>query len=193
MESMRRLLGSSSNRRILAVVCVAAGWFLLVLVRLVDLQVLQHEQLSAKAARQHVGSVDIPARRGHLIDRHGRELALSMQMDSIGIFSNHVSDPPAVAAALAEAVAVDEQALAGPESAATAEVIPACRFASVLTTTLAVNDDAFEPCSACSTMSVSISDAASSLGGSPLSMWRKFAACPRSALAATGSRPCRRW
>ncbi|MXY68509.1 MAG: transpeptidase family protein [Acidobacteriia bacterium] len=109
--SMRRLLGSSSNRRILAVVCVAAGWFLLVLAKLVDLQVRQHEQLSAKATRQHVGSVDIPARRGHLIDRHGRELALSMQMDSIGIFSNHVSDPPAVAAALAEAVAVDEQAL----------------------------------------------------------------------------------
>lgn len=109
--SMRRLLGSSSNRRILAVVCVAAGWILLVLAKLVDLQVLQHEQLSAKATRQHVGSVDIPARRGHLIDRHGRELALSMQMDSIGIFSNHVSDPPAVAAALAEAVAVDEQAL----------------------------------------------------------------------------------
>ena len=59
---------------------------------------------------------------------------------------------------------------AGPESAATAAVIPACRFASVLTTTRAVNDEAFEPCSAWSTMSVSSSDAASSLGASPLSM-----------------------
>lgn len=113
MAAIRRLLGSRSNRRILAVVCVAAGWFLLVLAKLVDLQVIQHEQLSAKATRQHVGSVEIPAHRGHLIDRHGRELALSMQMDSIGIFTNHVSDPPAVAAALAEAVAVDEQALGG--------------------------------------------------------------------------------
>ena len=108
---MRRLLGPSSNRRLLAVVCVGAGWFLLVLARLVDLQLLQHEQLAAKAIRQQVGSVDIPARRGHLIDRRGRELALSMQMDSIGIFSDHVSDPPAVAAALAEAVAVDEHVL----------------------------------------------------------------------------------
>ena len=109
--SVRRLLGSRTRRRVLAVACVAAGGFLLVLARLVDLQVLQHEQLYAKAMRQHVGSVDIPARRGHLIDRRGRELALSMQMDSIGIFSDHVSDPPAVAAALAEAVAVDEHAL----------------------------------------------------------------------------------
>lgn len=109
--SVRRLLGSRTKRRMLAVACVAAAWFLLVLARLVDLQVLQHEQLYAKAMRQHVGSVDIPARRGRLIDRRGRELALSMQMDSIGIFSDHVSDPPAVAAALAEAVAVDEHVL----------------------------------------------------------------------------------
>ena len=109
--SVWRPLGSSSNRRILAVAFVAAGWFLLVLARLVDLQVHQHEQLSAKAMRQHVASVEIPAPRGHLIDRRGRELALSMQMDSIGIFSDHVSDPLAVAAALAEAVAVDEHAL----------------------------------------------------------------------------------
>ena len=111
VASMRRLLGLRSSRRTLAVACVAAGWFLLVLARLVDLQVLQHEQLSARAMRQQVGSVEIPARRGRLIDRRGRELALSMQMDSIGIFSSDVSDPPAVAAALAEAVAVDEHAL----------------------------------------------------------------------------------
>ena len=111
VTSVRQRLGPNANPRVLVVACVAAGWFLLVLARLVDWQVLQHEPLSAKAMRQHAGSVEIPARRGHLIDRHGRELALSMQVDSIGIFSNHVSDPRAVAAALAEAVAVDEHAL----------------------------------------------------------------------------------
>ena len=106
-----RLLGSPSERRVVAVACIAAACLLLVLARLVDLQVLQHDQLYSKAMRQHVGSVDIPAPRGNLIDRRGRELALSMQLDSIGIFSDHVSDPPAVAAALAEAVGVDEHAL----------------------------------------------------------------------------------
>ncbi len=111
LGSARRPLGPRASARVLVVACVAVGWFLLVLARLVDLQVLQHEQLSAKATRQHAGSVEIPARRGHLIDRRGRELALSMQVDSIGIFSNHVSDPRAVAAALSEAVAVDERAL----------------------------------------------------------------------------------
>ena len=111
LASARRLLGPRASPRLMVIACVAVGWFVLVLARLVDLQVLQHEPLSDKALRQHAGSVEIPARRGHLIDRHGRELALSMQVDSIGIFSNHVSDPRATAAALAEAVAVDEHAL----------------------------------------------------------------------------------
>lgn len=110
-ESLWRALGLRSNPRILVVACVSTVGFLLVLAKLVDLQVLQHEQLSATAKRQHVGNVEIPARRGNLIDRHGQALALSMQMDSIGIFSDEVSDPSAVAAVLAEAVAVDEQAL----------------------------------------------------------------------------------
>ena len=111
VASLWRSLGPHASPRVLVVACVAVGWFLLVLAKLVDLQVLQHEQLSEQAARQHSDSVEIPARRGHLIDRHGRELALSMRVDSIGIFANQVSDPREVAAALADAVAVDEHAL----------------------------------------------------------------------------------
>ena len=108
-----RRLGPHASRRLLLVVGLVAGWFLLVLAKLVVLQVLQHEQLSARALRQHASSLEVPARRGRLIDRRGRELALSMQVDSIGILSDHVSDPRAVALALAEALAVDEQALRG--------------------------------------------------------------------------------
>jgi hypothetical protein len=51
-----------------------------------------------------------------------------------------------------------------------AAVIAACRFASVPATTRAVNAEAFDPCSACRIMSVSISFAASALGGLPFSM-----------------------
>ena len=59
---------------------------------------------------------------------------------------------------------------AGPDSAATAAVREACRLASVPVTTRAAKDEALEPCSACRTMSTSMSRAASSLGSSPLSM-----------------------
>ena len=59
---------------------------------------------------------------------------------------------------------------AGPESAAMAAVTAACRSASVLVTTRAVKEEALEPCSAWSTMSVSMSLAASPLGASPFSI-----------------------
>ena len=111
VASARRPLGQHANLRVVVVALASAGWFALVLARLVDLQVVQHEELAERALRQHAGSVEIPAPRGQLIDRHGRELAMSMQVDSIGIFSDHVSDPRGVSAALAEAVAVDENAL----------------------------------------------------------------------------------
>ncbi|MCY4188440.1 MAG: hypothetical protein OXD30_08150 [Bryobacterales bacterium] len=48
-----RRLGPHASRRLLLVVGLVAGWFLLVLAKLVVLQVLQHEQLSARALRQH--------------------------------------------------------------------------------------------------------------------------------------------
>ena len=111
LASARRPLGLHANVRVAVVALASVGWFALVLARLVDLQVIQHEEFAERALRQHAGSVEIPAPRGQLIDRHGRELAMSMQVDSIGIFSDHVSDPRGVSAALAEAVAVDENAL----------------------------------------------------------------------------------
>ena len=82
---------------------------------------------------------------------------------------------------------------AGPDSAATAAVAAAYNSASVPATTRAVNDEAFDPCSACSTMSTSITLAASALGATPFSMYRKFAAWPRVGLAGTGARPLRMW
>ena len=82
---------------------------------------------------------------------------------------------------------------AGPERAATAAVTAACSVASVPVTTLAVNDDALEPCSAWSTKSLSISLAASSDGASPFSMVRKLAAWLKFISGATGSPPARIW
>ena len=97
-------LGRHGRARIRAVVVGALVWGLLVVSRLVDLQVLQADHLSEKAVRQHQATVDIPARRGVILDRHGRELALSIPAESIGVFSDKVEDPEALAATLSEAL-----------------------------------------------------------------------------------------
>ena len=97
-------LGRHGRARILALVVGALVWGLLVVSRLLDLQVLQADRLSEKAVRQHQATVEIPARRGAILDRHGRELALSTPATSIGIFSDKVEDPEALAATLSEAL-----------------------------------------------------------------------------------------
>ena len=46
--------------------------------RLVDLQVVNHETLRARAERQHHQLVEIGGQRGAILDRQGRELAVSV-------------------------------------------------------------------------------------------------------------------
>lgn len=57
--------------------------FFLVSLRLVDLMILNYERFSERAQSQHVKVEDIQIRRGMIFDRHGRELALNIDLDSL--------------------------------------------------------------------------------------------------------------
>lgn len=104
-------LGRRGRMRVLCFGLAVLLWFGLVVVRLWDLQVLQGGRLSEKAVRQQEAQVDIPARRGGILDREGAELALSTPVQSIGVFADRVEDREALAALLAEVLQVDEVAL----------------------------------------------------------------------------------
>ena len=107
----RNSLSKHGRVRIRAVVIGASFWGLLVVSRLLQLQVLQADDLSEQAVRQQQATVDIPARRGAILDRHGRELALSTPAESIGVFSDKVVDPKALAATLSEALNMPQSVL----------------------------------------------------------------------------------
>jgi len=87
---------------------VAAGvlvlWALGIEVRLVVLQVLQHDQLVARAERQQMSTVLAPAKRGEIFDRNGRLLAYSVDADTIYAVPTEVADAAKTAAALCEAL-----------------------------------------------------------------------------------------
>ncbi len=100
-----------AGRRLAWLAGFGALWCLVLLGRLVELQVVRHETLAAKGARQHAATVEVEPLRGGLLDRAGRELALSTPVESIGIFSDQVRDPRAAAADLAEATGVDAEDL----------------------------------------------------------------------------------
>jgi cell division protein FtsI (penicillin-binding protein 3) len=87
---------------------VAAGglvlWALAIEARLVVLQVVQHEQMVARAERQQMSTIDAPAKRGEIYDRNGRLLAYSVDADTIYAVPTEVGDPAKAATALCDAL-----------------------------------------------------------------------------------------
>lgn len=75
----------ASIRRALFVAAFIVFWVMVISVRLVYLQVTQHEKLGERARSQQQESIETASLRGTLLDRHERELARSVQTESIFI------------------------------------------------------------------------------------------------------------
>ena len=88
------------RRRLMVAVGVLACWVLAIEVRLVVLQVWQHDQLTLRAERQQSETQKTPGKRGEIVDRHGRLLAYSVDADTIYAVPTDVADPIKAAAAL---------------------------------------------------------------------------------------------
>jgi len=68
------------------VTVLCAVWivsFVLLLARMVDLQVVRSGALARQAVRQQIESVQLPGRRGLIVDRMGRPLAVNVEVDSV--------------------------------------------------------------------------------------------------------------
>lgn len=57
--------------------------FILVSLRLTDLMIVNHKRLSERATQQYMKVEDIQVRRGIIVDRRGRELALNLELESL--------------------------------------------------------------------------------------------------------------
>ncbi|HXK12502.1 MAG TPA: penicillin-binding transpeptidase domain-containing protein [Vicinamibacteria bacterium] len=82
-------------------------WSLVVGIRLVHLQVLGREFFVQQGARQSERTLNLDPRRGPILDRSGRPLAVSVDAESLYAVPQDVTDPQAAAAALARALSLD--------------------------------------------------------------------------------------
>ena len=69
--------------------------------RLINLQVLQHDYFSLKAAEKHCFRQPIQARRGRILDRNGEELAVNIPVRTVTADGTHIHDSAALAAVAA--------------------------------------------------------------------------------------------
>ena len=88
------------KRRLMVAAGVLACWVLAIEVRLVVLQVWQHEELSARAERQQSETQKTPGKRGEISDRFGRLLAYSVDADTVYAVPTDIVDFAKTAALL---------------------------------------------------------------------------------------------
>ncbi|MCX7913071.1 MAG: penicillin-binding protein 2 [Thermodesulfovibrionales bacterium] len=69
--------------RLIIIACLISSVFLAVVIRLVDIMLLNHSLYVQMAKMQQIKIEEIPIKRGLIFDRKGRELAINVDMESI--------------------------------------------------------------------------------------------------------------
>ncbi|OLE53941.1 MAG: hypothetical protein AUG51_10810 [Acidobacteria bacterium 13_1_20CM_3_53_8] len=102
----------ASRTRALTIASLLILWMLAIGVRLVYLQTVGHDWLTARARAQQEGAVEISALRGVVLDRAERELARSVDVESFFIVPGEIQDVDDTASRMAPLIGVNSSALA---------------------------------------------------------------------------------
>ncbi|MGH9179927.1 MAG: peptidoglycan D,D-transpeptidase FtsI family protein, partial [Acidimicrobiales bacterium] len=112
-RAARRTRRHNPSRRLAVTSMAMVFAFLVLAARVVQVQGLESERYSAFGETQRVRSVDLPADRGSIFDRNGRELALTVQQSTVIADPRLVTDPLGAATALAPVLGMDGAELQG--------------------------------------------------------------------------------
>jgi len=93
-----------SSRRLRFLGLGLAVWGLVVVGRLAQIQIAQGPKYRARAHRQQERRIEVPPRRGPILDREGRELAVAVEAASVYVVLEEIERPEKTAAALARLV-----------------------------------------------------------------------------------------
>ena len=96
-----------SRSRAQVVAVIVFGGAALVLMRLITLQVFQHEYYAERARNQHVRIVEVPALRGTVFARDGYPLAISVRTESAIVNPEEIADPDFFASVTGPALGMD--------------------------------------------------------------------------------------
>ena len=97
--------------RIIAVLFLLVLAFAVVIARLVHLQIVERSRLAARAERQQEQVLILEPKRGTILDRRGRELAVTVDVDSVYGVPSSVDNPRELAARLSSILREDRRQL----------------------------------------------------------------------------------
>jgi len=103
---------TQSTKRLLWLLRALIAWVVVIFLRLIWLQVIQHDDLLRQAQSQQQKVVPIQAQRGSIFDRSGQPLAKSLPAESVLVNPKRVKDAVVTANLLAPILGLDRRQLA---------------------------------------------------------------------------------
>ncbi|MDX9714073.1 MAG: penicillin-binding protein 2 [Dissulfurispiraceae bacterium] len=98
------------KKRAVIISTVVIFGFFIVLLRMVDIMLVNHDRFLAKAQFQQVRKKAVPVKRGIIYDRKGRELAINLDTESIFCDPSEIASPEKAAAVLSKTMNVEPKA-----------------------------------------------------------------------------------
>ncbi|NQY57119.1 MAG: penicillin-binding protein 2 [Ilumatobacteraceae bacterium] len=95
--------------RLIAALIVLAGLLGVIVARVAQLQTSEADSLRSAGSAQWTRSIDLPAQRGTVFDRHGNELALSVPSATISINPKLIENGPATIQLLDDLLDLDDE------------------------------------------------------------------------------------
>ena len=92
---------TTSSKRLLQIFAVLAAWALIVIARLIQVQLVRHDEYTNRAQRQQERTLELSPVRGAILDARGRVLAESVAAESIYADPQAITNRADVAAKLA--------------------------------------------------------------------------------------------
>ena len=92
---------TTSSRRLLQIFAVLAAWAVIVVARLIQVQLVRHDEYVSRAVKQQEQTLELAPVRGAILDARGRVLAESVAAESIYADPQAIPNRASVAAKLA--------------------------------------------------------------------------------------------
>lgn len=95
--------------RIVTLLSLFLVFFIALITRAYQIQVLNGQNLKARADRQHTATLRVESERGIIFDRNGEKLAVSVMSDSVCADPSKIKDVPGTAAKMAAVLNTDQE------------------------------------------------------------------------------------
>ena len=114
-------MNTLATRRVHLLARLAFVWVALIAARLVQLQIIQHNEYKKLAAQQQEKTLELQAPRGTIVDRMGQRLAISLPAESVCVDPLRIPDLPIAADILSKILNLDSNDLLARMTEAAAE------------------------------------------------------------------------